>query len=406
MKILLVHNFYRSSAPSGENAVFEAERELLRSRGHEVLEFTRHSDDLARAGALGTLRGALAAPWNPFAVRAVRRVLVRERPDVLHAHNTFPLISPAVFGAARGLRTATVLTLHNYRTFCAAAIPMRDGQTCTECLDRHSVGPALRYGCYRGSRLATAPLAFSIALHRALGTWRRDVDAFISLTEFQREKLVAAGLPGEKVSVKPHFYANPPVPRPWAERDARAVFIGRLGEEKGVRFLVEAWRLWGESAPRLELIGEGPERPLLETVIREAGLTGRVILRGQLPFAQAQETVAQSRLLILPSICFEGFPMVIREAYALGVPVAASRLGSMAELVEEGRTGVLFEPGDARPLLEAVRAAWEAPEALEAMGAGAREAFEAHYTAQANYQMLVRIYEGARARRLKAGGMS
>jgi len=404
LKILLVHNFYRSSAPSGENAVFEAERDLLGSRGHVVLEFTRSSDELARAGVLGTLKGAVATPWNPSSVRAVRGVLERERPEVLHAHNTFPLISPAVFRAARGLPVATVLTLHNYRTVCAAAICVREGKTCTLCLDRRSVLPVLRYGCYRNSRLATAPLAACIALHRHLGTWQRDVDAFIALTQFQRGEMARAGLPDGRIRVKPHFYPHPPAPAPWPVREARAVFVGRLGEEKGVRILVEAWRLWGEGAPRLELIGEGPERPLLEAGIREAGLSERVILRGQLPFEQAQNIVAHSRLLILPSVCAEGFPMVIREAYALGVPVAASRLGSMAELVEEGRTGVLFEPGDALSLAQAVRAAWESPGALEALGAGARAAFEARYTAEANYEMLMAIYREAMQRRNSGEG--
>ncbi|MGA9753195.1 MAG: glycosyltransferase, partial [Acidobacteriota bacterium] len=158
---------------------------------------------------------------------------------------------------------------------------------------------------------------------------------------------------------------------------------------------VEAWRLWGEQAPPLELIGEGPERPALEAALREGGLEGRVRLRGQLPFADTQTLVARSRLLVLPSICFEGFPMVIREAYALGVPVAASRLGSMAELVEEGRSGTRFEAGDPHSLLEAVRAAWEAPEHLQAMGQGARKLFDERYTADANHEMLMAIYQEA-----------
>ena len=395
MRILLVHNYYRSAAPSGENTVFEAERDLLRSRGHEVAEFTRRSDELLWLGPMGAVKGALVTPYNPLAVRRLRRAIARHRPEVVHVHNTFPLLSPAIFRAARGTGAATVLTLHNYRTVCAAAIPMREGKTCTLCLDRRSVRPALRYGCYRGSRLATAPLAASIALHQALGTWERDVDAFIALTAFQRDELVRAGMPGGKIRVKPHFYADPPEPLPWAEREARVVFVGRLGEEKGLRHLVEAWRLWGDQAPRLEVIGEGPERPALESALREGGLEGRVRLRGQLPFAQTQGLVARSRLLVLPSICFEGFPMVIREAYALGVPVAASRLGSMAELVEEGRSGTRFEAGDPRFLLEAVRAAWEAPEKLEAMGRGARRLFGERYTAEVNHAMLMDIYQEA-----------
>lgn len=401
MKILLLHNYYRSSAPSGENTVFEAERELLQSRGVEVVEFTRHSNDLARRGALGTLKGALVAPWNPASVRAVARLVETERPDLVHAHNTFPLLSPAVFRAARGTPAATVLTLHNYRTFCAAGIPMRKGRPCTECLDEHSAVPALRYGCYRNSRAATVPMAVMIGLHRRLGTWRQDVDAFIALTEFQRDRLVAAGLPEEKVHIKPHFYADPPVPRPWADREDTVVFLGRLGEEKGLYPLLEAWRRWGPDAPRLDLIGEGPERVGLERMLEGSPARERVDFLGQVPFMEAQQRLARARLLVLPSLCFEGFPMAIREALALGVPVAASNLGSMPCLIDEGRNGVLFEPGDAADLLEKVRGLWEAPERMASMALAARADFDAKYTADANFTQLMAIYEKAIEQRRK-----
>ena len=204
MKLLLAHNFYGSEAPSGENAVYEVERDLLRARGHQVIEFTRHSDDIRGRGAAGMLQGALATPWNPFSARALRRLITRDRPNIMHAHNTFPLISPSIFSAAHGLGIPTVLTLHNYRTYCTAGIPLRENRPCTDCLDQESVLPALRHGCYRGSRVATLPLAAMIALHRGLGTWQRHVDAFIALTAFQRDKLVAAGLPAPRVHLKPH----------------------------------------------------------------------------------------------------------------------------------------------------------------------------------------------------------
>ena len=395
MKILLVHNFYGSEAPSGENAVYEAERELLRAHGHQVIEFTRHSDTIRSQGAGGVIRGALATPWNPFSAGALRDLILSERPDVLHAHNTFPLISPSIFSAARARGVATVLSLHNYRCFCAAAIPLRAGRPCTECLDQHSVIPALRYGCYRGSRIATLPLAAMIALHRRLGTWERQVDAYIALTEFQRDKLVAAGLPAGRVHLKPHFYPAPPSPQPWRERAAKVVYIGRLGAEKGLSFLLEAWWLWGEAAPALELIGDGPEREALERAIAAAGLGAKVLLSGQLPFAQVQERLAQARLLVLPSVCYEGFPMAIREAYALGVPVAGSRLGSIPCIVEDGRTGVLFAPGDAADLQRTVSRIWADAAALDAMGAAARAEFELNYTAERNHATLMEIYAAA-----------
>ncbi len=399
MRVLLVHNYYRSSAPSGENVVFEAERDLLRGRGHDVVEFTRTNDALGDRPLLGPLRGALATPWNPFAVRAVRRAIERERPDVMHVHNTFPLLSPAIFRAARGTATATVVTLHNYRYFCASPVLTRDGLPCTLCLDRRSSLPAVRYGCYRGSRAATLPLAVMSALHRRLGTFAKDVDRVVALTAFAREMLVRAGLEADTIEVKPHFLASPPAVRPWAEREGEVLYLGRLGPEKGVRALVEAWAGWRDGAPRLDLVGSGPERGAIEEAIGRERLEGRVALSAAVPFEAAQERLANARLLVLPSVCFEGFPLVIREAYAHGVPVAASRLGGLAELVRDGETGVLFEPGDPAGIRRTIAAAWADQARLAEMGRRARAEFDAKYTAEIGYRRLMEIYEHAIATR-------
>jgi len=395
LKILLIHNFYGSSAPSGENTAYLAERELLKKYGHEVIEFTRHSDDIRNRGFWGTLIGGFSTPWNPLSMRQVRRVLARERPDIMHAHNTFPLLSPSVFRAARGLSTATVLTLHNYRVFCAAGIPMRNGAVCTECIEKDSVAPALKYGCYRNSRLASIPMAAMIFLHKRLGTWKRDVDAFIALSEFQKEKIAAGGLPEKKVHVKPHFYPDPPAPLPWEAREDKIVFVGRLGWEKGVHLLLDAWQRWGHNAPTLEIIGDGPERPKLEKMVNEAALDSKIHFRGQIPFSQTQAEMAKARLLVLPSLCFEGFPMVIREAFALSVPVASSRIGSLPEIIADNDTGRLFSPGDPAHLLRVVKGLWEDPENLAQMAKAARNEFEKKYTPNKNYEQLIDIYQKA-----------
>ena len=395
MKVLLVHNFYGSGAPSGENAVYLAERDLLCQNGHQVIEFTRHSDEVRGRGARGLLAGALSTPWNPFSAAAIQQMLRREHPDVMHVHNTFPLISPALFHAASAFPVATVLTLHNYRIFCAAGIPERNGIPCTECLDKGSVLPALSRGCYRDSRLATIPVAAMIALHRRLFTWRSCVDAFIALTGFQRQVMVAAGLPDERILVKPHFYADPPKPLPWSRREPKAVYLGRLGGYKGVNILVDAWRRWGVSAPLLEIIGEGPQRERLERMAHGAPIT----FSGQLDFGEAQNRLARARLLLLPSLCFEGFPMVIREAFALGVPVAGSRLGSIPCIVDDGKNGMLFAPGNPEALLARVRHLWLQPALLEALGKGARMEFEQKYTEGTNYRQLVTIYQEALKKR-------
>lgn len=393
MKVLLVHNFYGSEAPSGENQVFEAEKALLQQRGHAVATFTRHSDEIRGHGMTGAIKGAAAVPWNPFAAAALRKVLVDFRPDVVHAHNTFPLISPAIFHAV-GRRSARVLTLHNYRLFCSAAIPVRAGRVCTDCLDSRSVWPAIRHGCYRGSHVATVSLAFGVALHRRLGTWQRQVDAFIALTDFQKERMVDGGLPAEKVHVKPNFYPGNPGVTPWQERHEYAVFAGRLTSEKGVASLIRGWAKWaalGDGVPELRIVGDGPLRDQLENLAKNLP----VKFFGQLSSSEAQAQIAGARLLLLPSECFEGFPMVIREAFAFGTPVAVSNLGPLPSIVQAGVNGVVFEPGSPASLASVVREAWQSPQLLERLGHGARQAFQQRYTEEANYRLLMEIYGAA-----------
>ena len=399
MKILLLHNFYRSDSPSGENQVFEMERALLQKHGHDVRLFTRHSDELTAQGALGKIKGAVSVPWNPFSARALRRTIRDFKPDVIHAHNTFPLLSPAVFPAARG--AARVLTLHNYRLFCAAAIPMREGRVCTECLDQRSVRPALRHNCYRGSKAATVPLAANIALHRFRGTWEHDVEAFIALSDFQRERFVAAGLPDDRIQVKPNFYAGNPNIMPWNERAERVVFVGRLSAEKGVHTLLRAWFLWGDQAPPLRIVGDGELRRDLEEQTR--GLP--VEFTGRLSPEESQKEIGQAKLLVLPSECYETFGLTVIEGFARGTPAAVSNIGPLPGLVRDPESGCTFESSNPESLLRAVRNAWENPEQLQHWSQGARAAFEAKYTEDANYEMLMAIYEQAigRAERARHG---
>jgi len=390
MRILLVHNYYGSAAPSGENQVFEAESKLLQQRGHEVIEFARHSDEIREQGVLGMLKGALATPWNPFGARSVRKTVESFCPDVVHAHNTFPIISPAIFHAI-GHQAARVLTLHNYRLLCPAAIPMRDGKVCTDCLDKRSVWPSIRHGCYRSSRLASLPLAANVALHRVLGTWQNEVDAFIALTDFQRTVMVAAGLPEKRVYVKPNYFpGNPPVV-PWAERGNHAVFAGRLSAEKGVRALVDAWLAWGADAPELRIIGDGPLRHELE----KAATGANIRFIGHLSSAETIHQISNARLQLLPSECFETFGLAVVEAYAFGTPAAVSNLGPLPSIVNSGVNGVVFEPADPQSIKATVQNVWQQPGLLEQLGKGARESFEKLYTEDANYTRLMAIYASA-----------
>jgi glycosyltransferase involved in cell wall biosynthesis len=393
VRVLLAHNFYRSSEPSGEAQVLASERELLERHGHVTAQFLRHNDEIVNDGVLGAIRGAFSTPWNPFAAMAIRKSVNEFSPDIVHVHNTFPLISPSIFHAV-GSRAARVLTLHNYRLFCPAAIPMRNGDICTKCIDKHSVKPALRHGCYRNSRIATTPLALGVALHRSMATWKNQVDAFIVLTEFQRDLMIEAGLPSELVHIKPNFYSKESTVLPWNKRSDRVVFVGRLSQEKGLESLLEAWIMWGASAPELQIIGDGPLREGLE---RKSVKHPQVPIRflGQVNAAAAQEEIARARLLVLPSLCFEGFPMVLIEAFTFGTPVAVSSVGPLPSIVTDGENGVTFSPGDPRSLLQVVRKTWESKSELDRLANGARHSYETQYSATKNYNLLVEIYQKA-----------
>lgn len=394
MKILLTHNFYGSEAPSGENEVFEIERSLLSSHGHNVQEFVRHSDEIRAQGVWGLLRGGMSTPWNPWMAAKIRQKVDEFQPDVVHVHNTFPMLSPSIFYAV-GKQAARVLTLHNYRVFCAAAIPMRrDGTICTKCLDQQSSWPSIVHNCYRNSAIANMPLAASVALHRFLGTWSRQVDAFIALTDFQRDLMVSAGLPADRVFVKPNFFPGNPAPIEWGKRNSVAVFAGRLSQEKGVATLVKAWRKWGSGAPELRIIGDGPLRTELERLATGA----RIKFLGRVPSSEAQSEIAQAKLLVLPSDWFECFPMVIREAFAFGTPAAVSNVGPLPSIVQHQENGLVFSAGSPDSLLHEVSAAWQTTGKLQAMGTKARLTYESRYTEDINYQQLMAIYDQARDR--------
>jgi glycosyltransferase involved in cell wall biosynthesis len=251
--------------------------------------------------------------------------------------------------------------------------------------------PALRHGCYRDSRVATVPLADSVALHRGLGTWTNHVDAFVALSEFQRARMVDTGLPADKIHVKPSFYPGNPGVVPWRDREPYVVFSGRLTAEKGVLSLIRAWAAWGPGAPELRIVGGGGLLQELSGIA--AGLPVRFL--GPQTVAESQRQIAGARLLVLPSECFEGSPMVLAEAFAFGTPAAVSNLGPLPSIVQHDENGVVFEAYSPPSMLQQIRRLWESPERLEAYGRAARGAFEARYTEEATYNTLMTTYEHA-----------
>ncbi len=395
MKILLVHNFYGSAAPSGENSAYRAEAVLLQNRGHSVTEFNRNSDEILQQKFFGTLKGAMSAVWNPFSLRALKRTLQETKPDIVHVHNTFPLLSPSVLYAPQELNIPTVMTMHNYRIGCSAGTAVRKDQACTLCLDKKSVTPALRYGCYRESRIATLPVSAMIAFHNARDTWRNTIDAFITLTDFQKETMIRFGIPSGSLFVKPQFLEHPPRPILWKERDNKAIFVGRLYAAKGIHVLVEAWKRMGKGAMHLEVVGDGPMRAQLVRSTQESGASDSVSFLGNVSREEAMTRISKAKLLIIPSLCLEGFPMVVQEAFALGVPVAASNIGSLPYLIADDKNGKLFIPGDAGDILSCMKGMLADDKKLRTLGENARREFDEKYTAEKNYSTLMAIYGAA-----------
>lgn len=381
MRILLVHNTYQQ--PGGEDEVVRTERRLLEERGHRVLQFSRHNDEIDRMSALEVAGTTL---WSRATRRDLARLLRAERPEVVHFHNTFPLISPSAYYAVRDEGTPIVQTLHNYRLVCSNAQLFRDGGPCEDCIGRKLPWPGVLHACYRDDRAASAVVVAMLGLHRALGTWSRLVGRYIALTDFARVKFIEGGLPPDRIAVKPNFLHPDPGAGPGG--GGFVLYVGRLSEEKGIETLLRAWEVVED--PPLRIVGDGPLAPL----VREAESRARgVRWLGRQTQDEVQRLLGEARCLIVPSRWYEGFPRVVVEAFARGTPVVASRLGGLAEIVEDGRTGRLFRPGDPDDLLLAVRT-------IDRDGASmrprARAEFEAQYTADVSYRTLMRIYAEAR----------
>lgn len=388
MRVLLVHNSYQQRG--GEDTVFEAERDLLRQNGVEVIEYTAHNDAIEGMSRASLLANTI---WSRQHYRGLRRAIQEHNPHVAHFHNTLPLISPSGYYAARRSGVPVVQTLHNYRMLCPSALLFRDGEICRDCVGKVFPSPAVRHKCYRGSAAASGAVASMLAVHRMRGTFDRVVDRYIVLTEFARQEFVAGGLPADRLVVKPNFVAPDPG-RGDGERHG-VLFVGRLTPEKGISVLLQAAKsLSGEQL--LTIVGDGPLRGEVE---RAAADNPRIKYLGEAGRDQVVRCMKSARALAVCSTWFEGFPVTILEAFACGLPVLASDLGSMSSIVAHERNGLLVEPGSAEAWSAALVAGSDAP---LAWGARARTDYVTHYSAAQNFEQLMAVYEsvcGVRVRR-------
>jgi glycosyltransferase involved in cell wall biosynthesis len=388
LRVLQVHNHY---APGwgGEDTVVELEAQLLRDHGHEVDEFT---DSTAGLKTDPLLRQLLAAPsflWSRHAYQDLAQKIAKFQPDVLHVHNTFPKLSPAVFWAGHRAGLPVVQTLHNFRLVCSNTHLFRDHRPCEKCIGEVP-WPALRHRCYQNSFARTAVVGAIGALHTTLGTYHRAVDAHIALNDFSRQIFVRGGLPADKLFVKPNFVPHSDLGS--RHREMKLVFAGVISRSKGVELLLEAWRMAAIERFDLVLIGDGPDRERLQHQYAEEP---RVTWLGRRRRSEVLEHIAASRALVFPSLAAEHCPMVVLEAFSVATPVITANHPSLQAMVWPGREGLMFEAGNVKALAAVLReAAFADTDIWSGWSSAARRTQRERFSEDVNYGQLMSIYQG------------
>lgn len=385
MRILKVHNYYMGSG--GEDTVFQNETALLRSHGHEVLEYVEFNTQIE---SMNKAFVALQTIWSWPSFQKLKRFLQESRPQIVHFHNTFPLISPAAYYACQDLRIPVIQTLDNQRLMCPAASFYRDGHLCLDCLGKTIPWPGVLHACYHHSRLHTSVVASMLTFHRWIGTWQKKVDVFLCSTNFYRNLFVQAGLPAEKIVVMPHFVWDEPPMQSKGLTGDYALFVGRLDPEKGTKTLLEAWR--HVDFP-LKIRGSGPLEDPAREFVRKHKME-HVEFIGRLEEQALNTLFRNAKFLIMPSEgYYETFGMVIIEAYSKGVPVVAANIGVVPELVSNEKTGLLFEAGNALDLASKAKWIWEHPQERQTMGKNGLAFYKERFLPEHCYRILSSVYE-------------
>jgi glycosyltransferase involved in cell wall biosynthesis len=382
MRILILHNRY--VIRGGEDESREAEEKLLREMGHEVSTYEEDNKTIESLHSLEVLKRTL---WSQPSYEIVRKRLKHSPHDIVHIQNFFPLISPSAHYAAQSMGVPVVQTLRNYRLICPNGLFFRDGQVCEDCMGLPIPYPGVVHRCYRDNLTASAGVTAMVSMHRLLRTWQHQVTLFIALTDFAREKFIQGGFPADKIVVKPNFVH--PDPGLGSGSGRYALYVGRLSVEKGLDTLLEAWNHLSTAFP-LKIIGEGPLIDLVKT-----HQSNQVEWLGRRSLSEVYQLMGEATMLIFPSNWYETFGRVAVEAFAKGTPVIGAKIGAIAELIDHGRTGRHFSPGDPADLAAQVDWMLTHPAQVQTMRKAARAEFEQRYTAKTNYAQLLDIYHRA-----------
>jgi glycosyltransferase involved in cell wall biosynthesis len=390
MRILVAHSRYRSTVPSGENAVVDQEVAALAAAGQEVEVFERCSDDIAGWSLPRKLTLPAHSVWSEEVRRSLMDRIASWRPDVVHVHNTFPMLSPSVLYACARMRVPVVMTLHNYRLLCARGDFLRKGQPCRDCVGTLG-GAGIRRGCYRDSRAATIPVVVGNAIHRS--AWQRLVSAYVFISAAQRDLMSSLDLPSQRVFVKHNFVVAPDVVD--GNREHLITYVGRLDAPKGLPLLMHAWdafRRGSEARLRLVIVGDGPMDREVRTWARQHD---SVEIVGMVPRAAVHGLLSRGVAAVAPSRALETFGLVAVEAMAAAVAPIAPAHGAFPELITDGVEGRLFTPGDEAALADVFRAVERCPERFIELGRAGRAAFERRFQGGSSVEQLLTIYRYA-----------
>ncbi|MDD5005704.1 MAG: glycosyltransferase family 4 protein [Candidatus Omnitrophica bacterium] len=385
MKILIIHNRYQFEG--GEEAVISSEVDLLKNNGHRVILFELSNEKLNSYNIFKKILLPFTIIWSVKSYKKVRYLIKKEKPDIVHVHNTFFLMSPSVYYACRAEKVPIVQTLHNYRFICPLGILYRDGKVCRECLDKGLL-MSIKYKCGRKSIWWAMAMLAILKFHYKNNTFKKFIDTYIALSSFSKQQFVKAGFDAEKIKVKPNFISFDPGIS--GSRGNFALNIGRFSPEKGTDILLEAWKQINYLP--LKIIGTGYQSDEFKKYANEFSLN--IEFLGQRAQEEVITYMKKSMVVILPSRCNENFPRIIVESFACGIPIIASRNGALAEIIEDKKTGLLFEPGDINDLVAKVESIFKNRQETEKMGKNARLEFENKYTLEKNYKKLIDIYTG------------
>ena len=390
MKVLVIHNFHRTGSASGDDQVFKSETALLEAHGNEVIRYTVSNDEFDTAGALSKVRLTLGMLWSQKNYSAIKKLCKNEKPDIVHIHTFFPLVSPSILYAAKRSGCKVVVTLHDTRLVCPCATSLRGTELCNLCGDGNYLR-MVKYGCFKNSRFQSLIVSFIFKFHRIRKTFYKQIDKYICLNDNQIELLMAIGFEQSKIVKKYNFVpdteANLECCRPENLPERYVVFYGRMGEEKGIPILMRIWDRINDIP--FVVMGGGP---LEDKFAKWAANRDNVHYLGYTEHNKCLSIVKSAEFVVFPSIWYEGCSMVEIEAQSLERPLVAFDLGFSSEIIENGYNGYKVKLGDIEGFVNIVYKLWNSPDECRVMGCNARQDYQDKYLPEDNYEQLIAIY--------------